>query len=53
MTRYFCKLCDYEYLPEQGDPHFNIKLGTSFEDLPDEWECPLCGIKKSFFEKED
>jgi rubredoxin len=49
MTRYFCELCDYEYVPEDGDPKYGVAPGTAFEDLPDDWECPLCGVNKSFF----
>ncbi len=53
MTKYICTTCDYVYDPAEGDPDNDIKPGTPFEDLPDDWECPLCGVGKDEFEKED
>ncbi|TET17529.1 MAG: High molecular weight rubredoxin [Candidatus Cloacimonadota bacterium] len=52
MAKYVCKVCAYVYDPEKGDPDSGIKPGTSFEDLPDNWVCPVCGVDKSQFEKE-
>lgn len=51
--KYRCTVCNYQYDPEKGDPDGGIKPGTAFEDLPFNWECPMCGIDKSLFEKED
>ena len=51
MVKYECTVCGYVYDPEQGDPDSNIAPGTPFEDLPDDWECPVCGAPKSDFEK--
>ncbi len=51
MAKYECTVCGYIYDPEQGDPDSNITPGTPFEDLPDDWECPVCGAPKSDFEK--
>lgn len=51
-AKYTCSLCGYTYDPEKGDPDANIKAGTKFEDLPADWECPICGADKSKFEKE-
>jgi rubredoxin len=51
MVKYRCILCDYVYDPEEGDPDNGIPAGTSFEDLPPEWVCPLCGATKDEFEK--
>ena len=42
----------YIYDPELGDPENGIAPGTAFEDLPDDWVCPLCGVGKEDFEKE-
>ena len=42
---YVCELCGYEYNPKIGDPENSIAEGTDFEDLPADWECPLCGGK--------
>jgi len=53
MQKYVCQVCGYVYDPEQGDPDGDIPAGTSFEDLPDEWTCPVCGAGKSEFEEED
>ena len=47
---YVCELCGYEYNPEVGDPENGIEPGTDFEDLPEDWVCPLCGAGKDDFE---
>lgn len=49
MAKYVCDVCGYVYDPEIGDPDNGIKAGTSFEDLPDTWVCPLCGVDKTNF----
>ena len=51
-ARYVCTICGYIYDPEKGDPEGNVKAGTSFEELPAEWTCPVCGAGKDKFEKE-
>lgn len=43
MTRYRCKLCGYIYSPMRGEPHNGIPAGTSFDDLPESYVCPVCG----------
>ena len=48
--KYICSVCEYIYDPAIGDPESGIPAGTPFEDLPDDWECPDCGAKKSEFE---
>jgi rubredoxin len=53
MDKYVCTICGYVYDPEQGDSDADIAPGTSFEDLPDDWECPVCGAGKDDFEKEE
>jgi rubredoxin len=53
MDRYRCTICGYVYDPEKGDPESGVKPGTRFEDLPNDWVCPLCGAEKDMFEKED
>ncbi|WP_303721363.1 rubredoxin [Malonomonas rubra] len=50
MDKYRCIICDYIYDPEKGDPAHGIAPGTGFEDIPDDWCCPLCGVDKSNFE---
>jgi len=52
MDRYVCQICGYVYDPEKGDPENDIAPGTKFEDLPDDWVCPICGAGKDDFEKE-
>ena len=49
MKKYVCDVCGYIYDPEVGDPDQDIEPGTPFEDLPEEWECPLCGAGKDQF----
>ncbi len=52
MKRYVCNVCGYVYDPAKGDPDSGIKPGTSFEDLPDDWVCPECGVGKDQFKVE-
>ena len=49
MKKYVCDVCGYIYDPEVGEPDQDIEPGTPFEDLPEEWECPLCGVGKDQF----
>jgi len=49
--KYKCTVCGYVYDPELGDPDGGIKPGTPFEEIPDDWVCPVCGAAKSEFEK--
>ena len=51
MDKYKCESCGYVYDPEVGDAMSGIAPGTPFEDLPDNWICPLCGVGKSGFNK--
>lgn len=52
MDKYVCKVCGYVYDPEKGDPDNGVEPGTKFEDIPDDWVCPVCGVGKEDFEKE-
>ncbi|MBR2761952.1 MAG: rubredoxin [Solobacterium sp.] len=52
MDKYECP-CGYVYDPAVGDPEHGIAAGTKFEDLPDDWCCPICGISKESFTKMD
>lgn len=49
MKKYICTVCDYIYDPQVGDPDSGIKAGTPFEEIPDDWECPDCGVGKEDF----
>lgn len=51
MDQYKCLVCGYVYDPEVGDPDGGIAAGTSFDDLPDDWTCPICAAGKDEFEK--
>ena len=49
MKKYECIVCGYIYDPEVGDPTGGIEPGTPFEQVPDTWVCPTCGVDKSQF----
>lgn len=50
MKVYVCELCGYEYNPKVGDEENGIEAGTDFEDIPEDWVCPLCAALKEDFE---
>jgi rubredoxin len=50
MQKYKCSVCGYIYDPEVGDPDGGIEPSTAFDDLPDDWACPVCGAAKEEFE---
>ena len=50
MSKYVCGPCGYVYDPEVGDPDGGIAPGTAFEDILDDWCCPICGVGKDMFE---
>ena len=52
MDKYVCSACGYIYDPEIGDADSGIAPGTAFEDIPEDWTCPVCGLGKDAFEKE-
>ena len=52
MDKYVCTVCGYVYDPAKGDPESGIAAGTAFDDLPDDWVCPICGAGKDAFEKQ-
>ncbi len=51
MDKWECTACGFIYDPEKGDPEKGIESGTPFEDLPDDWVCPQCGVGKEYFQK--
>jgi rubredoxin len=53
MKKYVCEICGYVYDPAVGDPENHIKPGTSFDDVPSDWTCPVCGASKSDFSPEE
>ena len=52
MDKYVCKVCGYIYDPAVGDPDNGVASGTRFEDIPESWVCPICGVGKDMFEKQ-
>jgi rubredoxin len=46
---YECRSCGYVYVPSKGDNQGNIPAGTLFTDLPNDWRCPVCGVRKTQF----
>lgn len=52
MDNYVCSVCGYVYNPADGDPDHGVAAGTAFDDVPEDWVCPVCGASKDMFEKE-
>lgn len=50
MDKYTCDICGYIYYVNDGDPNREIPSGTPFEELPDDWVCPVCGADKKMFQ---
>lgn len=53
MAKYVCDVCGYVYDEDLGDPDSGIEPGTKFEDLPDDFECPMCSVGKEEFSLEE
>ena len=51
MSKWVCTVCGYIYDPEVGDTDGGVAAGTAFEDIPDDWVCPECGVGKDAFEE--
>ncbi len=51
MDKWKCSICGYIYDPAAGDPDGGIEPGIPFEELPDDWVCPVCGAPKDQFER--
>jgi len=51
MEKWVCLVCGYIYDPAVGDPTQGVSPGTKFEDLPESWVCPECGVTKDNFKK--
>ena len=52
MERWVCEPCGWVYDPAEGDPDGGIEPGVAFEDIPEDWVCPVCGATKDLFSKE-
>ncbi|MDI9388962.1 MAG: rubredoxin [Synergistota bacterium] len=53
MKKYVCTVCGYVYDPAEGDPDNGVAPGTAFEDVPEDWVCPVCAVAKDMFEPEE
>ena len=53
MKKYVCDVCGWVYDPQEGDPDNGVAPGTAFEDIPDDWVCPVCGAAKEEFSPEE
>lgn len=51
MKKYRCVVCEWIYDPTVGDPDGGIAPGTQFEEIPEDWVCPVCGVGKDMFEE--
>jgi rubredoxin len=51
MKKWRCLACGYVYDPAAGDPDNGVPAGTAWEDVPDDWVCPVCGVGKDMFEE--
>jgi rubredoxin len=52
LERYICCICGHIYDPSKGEPGQNIPPGTTFFDLSDDWQCPVCSAGRKNFKKE-
>lgn len=50
MKRFQCNICGFVYDESMGDPEHGIAAGTRWEDIPENWACPECGVSKTDFE---
>jgi len=53
LSAYTCNICGFQYNPEEGDPAMGIPPGTPFEDLPEDYRCPICNAGKDYFSKNE
>ena len=51
MKKYVCTVCGYIYDEATGDPDNGVEPGTKWEDVPEDWVCPVCGVGKDQFEE--
>ena len=51
MKKYVCTVCGYIYDEAAGDPDIGVEPGTKWEDVPEDWVCPVCGVGKDQFEE--
>jgi rubredoxin len=52
MAIYVCRFCGYIYDPTKGDSQQGVSPGTAFDDLPEDWLCPMCRMPKDMFDRQ-
>jgi len=52
VRKFVCTVCGYVYDEAEGDLDSGLEPGTKWEDVPDSWTCPLCGVTKDDFEEQ-
>ena len=52
MQKFVCSVCGYIYDPAEGDPDHGVEPGTAWENVSEDWVCPVCGVNKDQFEAE-
>ncbi len=52
MAKYVCSVCGYTYDESEGAPDVGVAPGTKWDDVPDDFVCPVCGVGKDMFEEE-
>jgi rubredoxin len=52
MKKYVCNVCGYVYNPAKGDPENGVAHGTPFDELPEDWVCPVCSASEDMFNPE-
>ncbi|TFG06279.1 rubredoxin [Candidatus Thorarchaeota archaeon] len=50
MAKYECMVCGWIYDEDIGDPDSGVAAGTKWDDLPEDWVCPMCGADRNDFE---
>lgn len=53
MKKWVCTVCGWVYDEELGDPDYDLAPSVAFEDLPEDFVCPLCGVGKDQFEEQE
>lgn len=53
MVKYICEVCGYTYDPAVGDPDNGVPAGTAWENVKEDWVCPVCGVGKDQFKPEN
>ena len=52
MSKYVCTVCGFIYDEEEGEPESDIERGTPWDEVPEDYICPVCGAGKDYFEED-